>query len=144
VTAYSPAEIVRYTVEQNGGEYTTDIPDLLSLFGRRQLTDKARRDIREALNGQGVGADPDLLTVVRDDHVRLFLLEQSAVALAQAPPRHPTSWTARFRPRTWKGWLAYGVAALLLIGALASGSEEPQVARQAVETVKQDSTGCES
>jgi hypothetical protein len=139
MTRYSPAEIVRYTVEQNGGEYTAEIPELLSLFGRRQLTVKARQEIGETLRGEGVGVEPDLLTVVRTDQVRLFLLEQSAIATAPLPATHPTAWKPRVRPRTWKGWLAYGLAAVLLVAALASGSEEPQVARQAVETVQQGS-----
>jgi hypothetical protein len=139
VTGYSPAEIARYTVEQNGGEYTTDIPELLSLFGRRQLTVKARQEIREALSGEGVGTEPDLLTVVRTDQVRLFLLERAAVAIAPLPARQPAAWRPHVRPRTWKGWLAYGLAALLLVVVVASGSEEPRVARQAVETVKQGS-----
>jgi hypothetical protein len=141
VTGYSPAEIARYTVEQNGGEYTTDIPELLSLFGRRQLTVKARQEIREALSGEGIGTEPGLFTVVRTDQVRLFLLERAAVAMAPPPARQPAVWRPHVRPQTWKGWLAYSLAALLLVVVLASGSEEPQVARQAVETVEQDIQG---
>ncbi len=37
------------------------------------------------------------------------------------PPRG-SSW-GWLRPRTWKGWTAYGVAALLMVGALAGGED---------------------
>ena len=75
---HRPEEVVRYTVEQNGGDYTTTVIDLLSLFGRQQLTDRARCEIRQALLGQGVGTDPDLLTIDRSEAVRLFLLESAS------------------------------------------------------------------
>jgi hypothetical protein len=128
--AARPEEIVRFTVEQNGGEYVTGVPDLLAVFRRRQLTDRARREIRDALRRQAVGTEPDLMAVQRTDRVRLFLVDHSFAAAAPtgAPPPIAAAGASlgrRLRPRTWKGWTAYGVAALFIIGALAGDSEEP-------------------
>lgn len=116
---HRPEEVARYTVERNGGEYTTDITDVLSLFGRKQLTDAARKEVREALQAQRVGTDPDLLVAQRSDPVRLFLLEAGPV---RPPARR--SLLNRTRPRTWKGWLGYGFVALLIALAVSPDAKE--------------------
>lgn len=128
---HRPEKIVRYTVEQNGGEYVTGVPDLLELFERQQLTDSARREIRDALLGQGVAAEPDLMTIERSDEVRLMLVESQPAAAAQTPSVPPRARVAasgmrRLRPRTWKGWTVYGVAALFIIAALAGDPEQAE------------------
>jgi hypothetical protein len=117
---HRPEEVARYTVERNGGEYTTDIPDLLSLFGRKQLTDAARQEVREALRQVHVGTDPDLLVAHRSDSVRLFVLAPQRIRAAAVAPDASggRSWVGRLRPRTWKGWVAYGLAALFIAVAL--------------------------
>jgi hypothetical protein len=129
---HRPEEVVRYTVEQSGGEYVTDVPDLLSLFKRRQLTKRARREIRDALERQGVAAEPDLLNVNRSDEVRLFLVERAPVAPAGVAGV-VTPLARRLRPRTWKGWTVYAVAALFIVAALGAESEESQDSRSAAE-----------
>lgn len=129
--AHRPEEVVRYTVEQSGGEYVTDVPDLLSLFKRRQLTDRARREIRDALQRQGVGTDPDLLAVQRSDRVRLFLLEKRPVTAGAAAGVLPLA--RRLRPRTWKGWTIYAAVAVFIVAALAGESEESQDSRPGAE-----------
>ena len=130
-----PEEVARYTVEQSGGEYTTNVSDLLGLFGRQQLTDLARREIRDALHSEGVGTDPDLLALERADQVRLFLLAHApGTEFNQLSTTRP-SRRQRLRPRTWKGWTGYGIAALLIVAALAGDSEEPRENRPATETV---------
>jgi hypothetical protein len=114
---HRPEEVARHTVEQNGGEYATDIPDLLSLFGHQQLTDAARQEIRQALQRAQVATDPDLLVAKGADSVRLFLLEVEQVRPAR-------SGLSRLRPRTWKGWVAYAFAALLIVAALTPDSKD--------------------
>jgi hypothetical protein len=126
---HRPEEVARHTVEQNGGEYATDIPDLLSLFGHQQLTDAARQEVRQALQSVGVGTDPDLLVAQGRDSVRLFLLDVVQVRAAR-------SGLSRLRPRTWKGWVGYAFAALLIIIALtpeSKDSSEPRTKTEAVE-----------
>jgi hypothetical protein len=131
--ARQPEEVVRYTVERSGGEYVTDVPDLLSLFNRRKLTDRARRDIRDALWREGVAAEPDLLTVERSEQVRLFLVERESppysVSVGAAVAVLPLA--RRLRPRTWKGWTVYAVAGVFIVAALAGGPEESQDSRPA-------------
>jgi hypothetical protein len=70
-------QITRRTVERNGGEFTTDVPELLRLFQRRQLTENARRKIRQSLRSVGVRTDPDLMVAARRDPIRLFLAGRS-------------------------------------------------------------------
>ena len=119
---HRPEAIARHTVQQNGGEYVTDVPDLLALFGRQQLTNAARRDVRAALQDVGVGTDPDLLVAKRSDAVRLFLLQRESVGGTVGWSSRP-GWLTRFRPHSWKGWLVYGFVALLLLGAMTGDSE---------------------
>ena len=66
-------QIARRTVERNGGEFTTDVSELLRLFDRRSLTENARREIRQSLRSVGVRTDPDLMVAVRRAPIRLFL-----------------------------------------------------------------------
>ena len=115
-----PAEIVRHTVELNGGTYQTDARDLLGLFGRENLTDKARSALTAALAGVGVGVRPDLSLIERTDPIELFMIEPAAAAAAQAPPpvRRPSRGWGKLQPRSWKGWLAYGFVGLVLLAAL--------------------------
>jgi hypothetical protein len=136
--ARRPEEVIRSTVEQNGGEYVTDVPNLLAFFGRQQLTDQARQEMREALLQQGVFAEPDLLRIHIADKVRLFLVDYQTTAFAGssgAPSASGlvVSLAQRLRPRTWKGWTIYAVAALFIIAALAGESEETQDSRPAAE-----------
>jgi len=131
-----PEDVARYTVEQRGGEYVTDVPDLLSLFGRQQFTDSARRDLRQALHDVGVGTDPDLLVAERSDALRLFLLQERAVS-GFATGRSQAMWK-RMRPRSWKGWTAYGFALLLVIAAI-DGSDDSNDPVPAATTVEQES-----
>jgi hypothetical protein len=145
---HRPEEIARYTVEQNGGEYTTSVPDLLALFGRKQLTGSARVELRDALASEEVGTDPDLSEVRRSALVRLFLLESQQTGTApiganSGKSTAPPLWRRRLRPRSWKGWLAYGVAALLIVALLAGDSEEAQEATPADRSVEQETPGAE-
>jgi hypothetical protein len=138
--AHRPEEVVRYTVEQSGGEYVTDVPDLLSLFKRRQLTDKARREMRYALQRQGVGAEPDLLAIQRSDRVRLFLLERQPVSAGAAfVPLARRLW-----PRTWKGWTVYAVIAVFIVAALNGESEESHDSRPVAERIRPESPQSDS
>jgi hypothetical protein len=144
-----PEEIARYTVEQNGGEYRASVPDLLALFGRKQLTDSARHEIRDALARQQVGTDPDLSEIRRSDVVRLFLLESQQIGAAPigADSVHsttPSAWRRRLRPRTWKGWLAYSFAALLILAALTGDSKETQEAASRGEAVERQAGGVQT
>jgi hypothetical protein len=125
--SYPPEQVARYTVERNGGRYRTDVPDLLSLFGRKQLTVAARQELRDALWQQGVTTEPDLLTVERSDAIVLLLVERQPDAFHQSAASQGgrgSSWRERLRPRTWKGWTAYGVASLFVLGALVGGEDE--------------------
>jgi hypothetical protein len=112
-----PERVARRTVEQHGGSYTTDVPDLLSLFGRKQLTHRAREEVRAALHREGLDTDPDLLSVNRRAHIRLFVADRGRASVR--PGIAAMLW-----PRSWKGWTAYGVAVVLLISALSGGPEE--------------------
>ncbi len=115
-----PAEVALHTVEQNGGTYRTDVSDLLGLFGRQQLTAKARSELGQRLAGVGIGVRPDLSLVERNDPVELYILEPATAATAAAPPqaaRSPAAWD-KLRPRTWKGWMAYGLVGLVLFSAV--------------------------
>ena len=137
---HRPEVIARYTVEQNGGEYSTEVLDLLSLFGRQKLTELARREIGDALLREGVATEPELDEVRRSDSVRLFLLESQqaprrATSLAPRGQRHVPPLVGRLRPRTWKGWLAYGLAALFIVGLLAGGSEDPEEAAPVAQEI---------
>src|SRR5215213_6039977 len=133
-----PQDVARYTVEQNGGEYVTDVPDLLSLFAQRQLNDATRREIRVALQGVGLGTDPDLFVAQESDPLRLFLLQERAVAQPGGWSTQPGLLT-RIRPRSWKGWTVYGCALLLVIGAINGGSDDGKDPVPAAETVEQAS-----
>ena len=132
-----PEQVARYTVERNGGEYTTDVPDLLELFGRENLTDAARREVRDALQSVDVGTDPDLFVAQRTDAVRLFLLERQRAWSTPASATVPAArtWAVRLLPRSWKGWLVYAFVALLLVGALTEDSPDTDRAVPAGETV---------
>ena len=124
---HRPEEIARYTVEQNGGSYSTDVPDLLALFDRQQLTDTARHQVSDALRREGIGTDPDLSVIDRSQDVRLFVLQPATSWMPiQKPPasRASNALLRRIRPRTWKGWTAYGVAALVVLGLLTGDAEE--------------------
>jgi hypothetical protein len=137
VAVSKPHEVARYTVEQSGGEYVTPLPDLLALFGRKQLTDRARDEIRGALAREGVGTEPDLFDVRRSDTVRLFLMAREPVRFS-APAARPSgpaahSWWESLRPRGWKGWAFYGIAGLLIVGALAGDSEDSGEPRSVTE-----------
>ncbi len=61
-------------VEQNGRSYHTDVRDLLALFGRQQLTTKARLELSQELMRVGVAVRPDLSLVERNDPIELFIL----------------------------------------------------------------------
>lgn len=132
-----PAEIALATVEQNGESYRTDVRDLLGLFGRQQLTTKARLELTQELMRVGIAVRPDLSLVERNDPIELFILEPAAAATAPAPPRvaQGPGWN-RLRPRTWKGWLAYGFIGFVLFGALqdeesgTGGGSDPEPALQ--------------
>lgn len=138
---HPPQEVARYTVEQNGGSYTTTTVDLLALFGRQQLTDQARQEIRSALAGEGVSTEPDVLIIERSQDIRLFLTERQPTADAQRTTViSGASWLRRFRPTTWKGWTAYAIATLLIIGALTGDSEQPRDSRSAAATARQGVT----
>src|SRR5215208_2866186 len=132
----TPEQIARHTVDENGGHYSTDVPDLLELFGRQQLTDKARQEVRDALQSVDVGTDPDLLVATRADTIRLFVVQREWVA---APPRTTPS-LPRFLPRTWKGWLAYGVIALVVLSAVFGDSDKGKRAVPASQTVERAQT----
>jgi hypothetical protein len=127
---HRPEDVARYTVEQNGGEYTTSVRDLLALFGCEELTDRTRWQIDRALLTQGVQTDPELLETEESESVRLFLVEPAPAAVA---PRRRN----RLRPRTWKGWTAYGVAALLILAAIPGDSEGPGDSRPAADSARQ-------
>jgi pyruvate/2-oxoglutarate dehydrogenase complex dihydrolipoamide acyltransferase (E2) component len=144
----TPAQTARRTVDVNGGEYRTAVPDLLALFNRQQLTQDVRQEIRDALQSEGVGTDPDLLVAQPTDGIRLFVLERQWVA--SAPERvhsRPAGMSARqnrLRPRSWKGWLVYGLVLLLIIGAVAQDSDEPKQAVPAAQTVEESAPANES
>jgi hypothetical protein len=144
----TPEQVARYTVDQNGGEYTTDVPDVLALFGRQQLTDAARREIRDALQSVEVGTDPDLLVAKPSDKIRLFLLQREWVAAtpekSRSRPSSTRTWRERLRPHTWKGWLIYGFLFLVIVGALTQDSEEPKQAVPAAKTVEQSTPARDS
>lgn len=135
-----PAEIALATVEQNGGSYRTDVRDLLSLFGRQQLTTKARLELTQELMRVGISVRPDLSLVERNDPIELSILAPAAAATAPAPPRvsQGSGW-GRLWPRTWKGWLAYGIAGIFVISAVqgddsetdGGGDSEPAVQQSA-------------
>lgn len=124
-----PERVARHTVEQNGGEYITTVSDLLALFGRQNLTDGARAEIRDALGRSGVGTEPQLDRVERTDRVRLFLVQHQAAPLVTSGR---SSW-AWLRPRTWKGWLGYAAVAFVVIVAIVGGSEEERSSDRAPE-----------
>jgi hypothetical protein len=113
-------QIARNAVDRNGGEYTTDVPDLLKLFHRQQLSDPARHEIREALQSVGVGTDPDLLFARREEPIRLFLVRHHWVRTCLTATR---GWRVLLRPRSWKGWAAYGAAAAV---ALSMAIQDPE------------------
>jgi hypothetical protein len=136
----TPEQIARHTVDQNGGEYTTDAADLLELFNRQQLTETARKEVRDALESVGVGTDPDLFVATRADKIRLFVLQREWVEAA--PSR--TGWQERLRPRTWKGWLVYGVVGIVILSAVFGGSEEPKQAVPAAQTVEESAPAADS
>jgi hypothetical protein len=138
-----PEQVARYTVERNGGEYETDVADLLGLFGRENLTDAAREEVRTALQSVDIGTDPDLLVAQRADPIRLFVLDRQA-AWHSPPPQARSAWRPRFRPRTWKGWLAYGVVALVILSAIFGDSNEPQHTAPASQRVDPTSQSSDS
>lgn len=144
----TPEQTARHTVDVNGGEYRTDVPDLLALFNRQQLTQDVRQEIRDALQSVGVGTDPDLLVAQATDVIRLFVLERQWVASAPEkvhPPRTaPLARQNRLRPRSWKGWLVYGLVLLLIIGAVTQDSDEPKQAVPAAQTVEESAPADES
>lgn len=141
MSGHTPREIVRQTVEENGGEYVTTVAEVLALFGRQSLTDLARREMRGALQREGIGSEPAIETLERTDMVRLFLVAPQAekrTSLAwlhlpsePGPPSGvarllrpweppPGSLLARLQPRTWKSWLARGVVSILVVVAIAA------------------------
>lgn len=136
---HRPEEVARNTIEQNGGEYTTGVIDLLALFGREHLTDRARWQIRQALLSQGVGSDPDLREVERSDSVRLFLVEEARAVVAPTAGSSGAGRSARsrLRPKTWKGWTAYAVLGLVILATVVGDSEESHDSRPAADTVEQ-------
>jgi pyruvate/2-oxoglutarate dehydrogenase complex dihydrolipoamide acyltransferase (E2) component len=144
----TPEQTARHTVDVNGGEYRTDVPDLLALFNRQQLTPAVRQEIRDALQSVGVGTDPDLLVAQPTDAIRLFVLQRHWVL--SAPERvHPRSsgtraLEERLRPRSWKGWVACGFVLLLILIALTQDSEEPKQAVPAAQTVDESAPAKES
>jgi hypothetical protein len=87
-----PEEIARYTVEQNGGEYTTSVADLLALFGRKQLTDRARQETRDALASEQVGTDGVYVSYAQADgsfRSPQFVVENFAPAQGWHVDQHP-------------------------------------------------------
>jgi hypothetical protein len=144
----TPELIARHTVDQNGGEYTTDVVDVLGLFGRQQLTEKARREIRDALQSVDVGTDPDLLVAERDDAIRLFVLqrewEMSGPRVGYSSPARTRTRPVRVRPRSWKGWLAYAVVLLVILGAVTQDSDEPKQSTPTSQTIERTSGDAKS
>jgi hypothetical protein len=142
---HRPEEVVRYTVEKNGGKYTATVLDVMSLFGRKQLTDRARWRIRQALLDQGVVTDPDLLVADRSEELRLFLGEPApGAAVAPGPPGVAPVGRGRLLPATWKGWTAYGVAVLVILAVVAGDSDNADNNRPAADTVNQEAPGNEA
>jgi hypothetical protein len=135
----TPEQIARHTVDQNGGEYTTDVPDLLALFGRQQLTDVARQEVREALDSVGVGTDPDLWVANRTDAIRLFVAEREWVPTTSSGPSSGgvRALQQRPRPRSWKAWVAVAVVALVVLSLVTQDSNNPKPATPASETIEQ-------
>jgi predicted nucleic acid-binding Zn-ribbon protein len=140
MASHRPEDIARYTVERNDGQYATDVPDLLSLFGRQQLNDAARQEVRTALRDVGVGTDPDLLVAQQFDQIRLFLLQEEEIPAASAGWSSGPGLLARLRPRTWKGWLGYSVALVLVIVALSDSSEDSTRPTPVSETVEKQTS----
>ena len=143
----TPEQIARHTVDQNGGEYTTDVPDLLALFNRQQLTDTARREVQEALQSVGLGTDPDLWVATRTDQIRLFVTEQERVSRAAVGSSSRSGIRAlqeRLRPRSWKLWVAYGVVLLVVLSLVTQDSDNSKPATPASETIEQPDGGAKS
>ena len=130
---HRPQDVARNTVEHYGGNHTTAVASLLGLFGRENLTDKARAELTMLLLDVGIAVEPDLFHVERDDLVNLFPVDSDPVPdpavgrPAGRPVEVPS--TARERrtrlvPRTWKGWVAYGVLALFVLVALTGDPDD--------------------
>jgi hypothetical protein len=130
---HRPQDVARNTVEHYGGSHTTDVASLLALFGQENLTDRARAELTIALRDVGLAVEPDLFHVERDDLVNLFPVDSAPVPepAVSRPVGGPVGilGAARQRgkrlvPRTWKGWLAYGVVALFVLVALTGDPDD--------------------
>jgi hypothetical protein len=142
----APEQVARYTVDQNGGEYTTDVPDLLSHFGRQQLTDVAWREVRDALQSVGVGTDPDLWVASRTDAIRLFVAEREWVpsTSGRRASGGVHALQERLRPRSWRAWVAGAAVLLVVLTLVNQDSDKPKPATPASQTIEQGGTEAKS
>jgi hypothetical protein len=138
------ASAVRRAVEEAGGSRWVPVRWLRDRFGRTTLTRKARAEIRDALAGEDVFADPNLEVVGLNDNVRLYLGERARVpepdlSLPAYGSATPNLWQ---RFRAWPAWAQWGaaIAALVLVVGVFGGGESSDDGGSDQEPAQQAST----
>jgi hypothetical protein len=129
----SPAEIARYTVEENGGKFVATVSEVFDLFGYSEIDAARRGAIRRALRDEGVTTKPDLRWAAPSRKVELSLTRWRVPGPIAAVP-----WQ-RARPQSWKGWTVIGVGFLLLVAVLGGGSDDSNKASESQPAATQSS-----
>ncbi|MFL5913433.1 MAG: hypothetical protein ACJ768_23050 [Gaiellaceae bacterium] len=136
------AQAMRRRIHETAGPVQMPARQLRDAFGRKRLTDKARREIDGALLNEGLATRPSILVVDADELITVFVAERQAVAAAPGP-RRGTFWGEYRRMPAWLQLLV-PVMAVILIASVASGgssSKNPDRHAQQARIATNPSTG---